>query len=104
MEMDFLKQFPWQIWLPIAFLLWLIPLSINVLFAIGVANDAEELHSEGEETYFVGPIVWAFAALFGGVFVAAVYWVIHRSALRRGSSYVKDSQKRSSGLLGLDEA
>lgn len=53
MDMDFLKQFPWHIWLPIAALLWLIPLLINVLFAIGVASDAGELQSEGKSTYFV---------------------------------------------------
>jgi len=92
MDIDFLKNISWTLWLPLAIVFTLIPFVINVLFAAGVASDAGELNRGGEETHFVGPVAWALATVFGGVFVVVVYWLIHRSALRRGLSHGGDTQ------------
>ena len=83
MDTDALKFFPWQFWVPLAIAFSLIPFILNVLFAAGIAGDAGELKREGTDTRIVGPVVWSLAAVFGGVFVVAVYWAIHHSALRR---------------------
>jgi sterol desaturase/sphingolipid hydroxylase (fatty acid hydroxylase superfamily) len=85
--MDFLRNISWKLWLPFAAIFTLIPFIINVLLAAGVADDAGELNRGGEQTRFVGPVVWALATVFGGVFVVLVYWVIHRSAFRRDSNH-----------------
>jgi hypothetical protein len=55
---------------------------VNIVFAIGVLRDALRLQEEhGRPTEIVSGAMWAFATLMGGVFVAAVYWLIHRSTL-----------------------
>lgn len=83
MDVDFLRNISWKLWLPFAAIFTLIPFIINVLLAAGVADDAGELNRSGEQTRFVGPIAWALATVFGGVFVVLAYWLIHRSVLRR---------------------
>ena len=83
MNADILRLLP----LPLLLVIWaiftMIMVVVNVLFAVGVGDDANELRREGGRTQIAGQAVWVFATLFGGVFVAAVYWVIHRSTLSR---------------------
>jgi hypothetical protein len=59
---------------------------LHVVFAGSVAKDAGRLAKEGRTTWLVSGITWAFATLIGGVFVAAIYWFIHYSNIRRGSA------------------
>lgn len=57
---------------------------IHIIFAGAVAKDAGELVKQGYHPMLVSGIVWAFATLIGGVFVAAIYWFMHHSKLTRG--------------------
>lgn len=58
---------------------------VNIVFAIAVANDARRFHAKGLSTFLVGPGMWGFATLMGGVWIALIYWVIHHSNLRSGT-------------------
>ena len=53
---------------------------VNFCFATGVFRNAENLLT-AKRLNFVGPWVWFFATLLGGVFVASAYWVMHHSRL-----------------------
>ena len=55
---------------------------VHIVFAFAVATDGNRLRSFGVGTFFVGPGMWAFATLMGGVYVAVAYWLIHHSSLR----------------------
>jgi len=83
MEPELLRQLAWLIstFIPI---IWVLTIALHVIFAAGVARDGGLLHQRGTGTVLVGPIVWAFAVLLGGVFVAGIYWLIHHSTLSRG--------------------
>lgn len=64
-------------WQSVTFLVSIISVVIHIVFAGAVAKDAERLLKAGVHIQLVSPMVWAFATLVGGVFVAAVYWFIH---------------------------
>jgi uncharacterized membrane protein (UPF0182 family) len=59
---------------------------LHLIFASAVAKDAGELTKLGRSTYLVSGIVWAFATLVGGVFIAVAYWLMHYSTLARGKT------------------
>lgn len=71
--------------IPIAYIIVLALIAIvHIVFAIAVSNDAKRFHLKGLSTFLVGPGMWGFATLMGGVWVALIYWIIHHSNLRSG--------------------
>lgn len=58
---------------------------LHLIFAGAVAKDAGRLTKESIPTCLVSGITWAFATLIGGVFTAAIYWIMHRSTFARYS-------------------
>jgi hypothetical protein len=83
MDPEFLRQITWLI-STFTTIIWMLTIVIHVIFAASVARDGGMLHRQGTGTVLVGPMVWAFAVLLGGVFVAGMYWLIHHSTLSRG--------------------
>lgn len=65
---------------------------IHLIFASAVARDAGHLVKQNRTTYLVSGVTWAFATLIGGVFVAAIYWIMHYSTLARGGIW-HDTQR-----------
>jgi len=62
--------------------IWVITAIIHLAFAAAVYAEAELLWTRRRRrTFLVGSVIWALATLLGGVFVAAIYWVIHHSTL-----------------------
>ncbi len=56
---------------------------IHILFAGAVARDAGKLQKIGMPIFLVSGVTWAFATLLGGVWVAAIYWLMHRSSFTK---------------------
>ena len=56
---------------------------VHIAFSAAIFNDARNIKEEGAHVAFVGPTLWSFAVLVGGIFVALAYWVIHHSALNK---------------------
>jgi hypothetical protein len=71
------------------FLYWVLAVVVHVSFTVGVWNDAATFQRAGSRLFLVGPAVWALATLFGGIFVAGLYWAIHHSSLRRADGGAK---------------
>ncbi len=72
--------------LPASVLPWLVllvPVVVNVCFTVGVVVAIRRRKEEGRPPWFVSTEIWALATLVGGVFVAAIYWLIHHSTLSR---------------------
>ena len=64
-------------------LTWLFTAIVHVGFALAVLNDSYSLlRHHRRNTTLVGGSLWALATLLGGVFIAAIYWLIHHSTLR----------------------
>lgn len=88
------------IWISAWALFFILIAVVHVAFAIGVGRDARRMlphepqpTSGGRSrriareprraaTTLVAPGIWILATVLGGLFVAAVYWVIHHSSLR----------------------
>ncbi len=66
----------------IAICVSVIALIVHITFAIAVFRDATNLPAD-RKPIFVGPMIWFLGALVGGVFVAAIYWVMHHSRLNQ---------------------
>ena len=73
---------------PIAVIAFIMATLINIVFAIGVSTDAKQLQRD-RPLWFAGRLMWFIATLFGGVTVAAIYWVIHRSTLNAHTNNAK---------------
>ena len=54
---------------------------LHLFLTIGVYQEASDRSIRGRKLWFIGPFLWAFATFFGGIFTAAVYWVMHHSTL-----------------------
>ena len=67
----------------LVFATWILTAIVHIAFAFAVLADSQLLWRHlRRKTFFVGGGVWALATLLGGVFVAAIYWVIHHSTMR----------------------
>lgn len=57
---------------------------VHIAFSAAIYLDAKkQTQYEPSGSVFVGPFIWSLAVLFGGAFVAGLYWLIHHSALKR---------------------
>lgn len=62
---------------------WILIFIVHVGFAFAVLADSGLMWRHfRRNTFLVGGAVWALATLLGGVFVVAVYWLVHHSTLR----------------------
>ncbi len=65
---------------PVTLIAFIVGVIVQIAFAIGVSADAKHL-AKDRPMWLVGRFMWFFATLFGGVPVAAAYWLMHRSTL-----------------------
>lgn len=82
MVSELAKQFATQIQ-TFFYLVMLINGILHLFFAGAVARDAGSMNRIGQKTVLVSASTWAFATLIGGVFTAAIYWLLHHSTLTR---------------------
>ena len=65
------------------FAVWILTAIVHIGFAFAVLADTLLLWRHlRRKTFLVGGGLWALATLLGGVFIAAIYWLIHHSTLR----------------------
>lgn len=56
---------------------------VHIVFAWSIWQDSKWQRVQLQRATFLVPgWIWALATLLGGVFVAAIYWLIHHSTLR----------------------
>jgi hypothetical protein len=78
---------------------WVLTAIVHVGFAFAVLADSGMMQRHlRREPFLVGGVMWALATLLGGVFVAAVYWLVNHSTLRatqrvEGSAYAPESSQ-----------
>ena len=56
---------------------------VHVGFALSVLKDGDQMRAEGSQPLLAGTLLWCLATLLGGVFVAAIYWLVNHSTLSR---------------------
>jgi hypothetical protein len=56
---------------------------VHVGFALNVLKDGDQIRAKGSQPLLAAPVLWCLATLLGGVFVAAIYWVVNHSTLSR---------------------
>lgn len=56
---------------------------VHVGFALSVLKDGDQMRAEGSRPLLAGSALWSLATLLGGVFVAAIYWLVNHSTLSR---------------------
>ena len=79
---ELIKQFGGQIE-SFLYLMMIINGLLHLIFAAAVARDTGNLTRVGQRPVLVSGATWAFATLIGGVFIAAIYWILHYSTLTR---------------------
>ncbi len=67
---------------------------VHLAFAAAVAKDAGRLQQSRGSTILVGPVMWSFATIIGGVWVAAVFWVLHHLPILQQSNYRVDERHK----------
>ncbi len=66
---------------------------VHLAFAAAVAKEAGRLLQSRGATILVGPVMWSFATIIGGVWVAAVFWLMHHLPLLQQSNYRVNDDK-----------
>ncbi|MCY4402044.1 MAG: hypothetical protein OXD54_05650 [Candidatus Poribacteria bacterium] len=73
---------------------WILFAIVHLTFASAVFKDAQL----NRNRLFVLPGVWYIATLLGGVFVAAVYWIMHHSSLNTSNTKSQSDSDNSTIL------
>lgn len=60
---------------------WAILIIVHVSFAVAIFKNASALERQRGSSMLGAPIIWALAALMGGVLTVLAYWFIHHSSL-----------------------
>ena len=80
---------------------WVVTAIVHVGFACAVWVDTGLMQRHlRRQPFLVGGTMWALATLLGGVFVAAVYWLVHHSTLRpaQGAERAANGPESSQGF------